>query len=96
MAGYFYSDGSQPDSKTLMAQALMGNNNGPFSGIGNALILKALQQKQAFNNYQNTPAPSANTTYQGMSGPVSTTINSGQLPYMGPRGLSGLFSFGGG
>lgn len=97
--GYFYTDPNQDPNQTpqqRMAMAMMGSKPGPFGGIGTAIEMKALQQRQDQNAYNQAPPISASVPFTGVNGQVQNTTVSSKLPYMGPQGLSGLFNLGGG
>lgn len=85
----------------MMANLLMGNQQGQqqqgaFAPIGNALMMKAMQNRQAQNAYDKAPPPMANLSLPGAGGqPVQSQL-SAKMPYMGPKGISGLFGLGGG
>jgi hypothetical protein len=97
-AGFFYGEDPQQDAQQRMAMALMGGNKqqqGPFGGVGDAIQMKALQQRQAQNAYQKAPPVQATLPFQGASGAQQQTALSTKMPYMGPQGIAGLFGFGG-
>ena len=98
MSGFFYGEDPQQDAQQRMAMALMGGNKqpGPFGGIGDALQMKAMSQRMAQNAYEKAPATQTALPFTGVNGTQQQTTLSDKLPYMGPKGLSGLFSFGGG
>lgn len=102
MSGFFYGDDTlADDARTrMMAQVLQGNQSqgqqSPFGGIGQALAMKAMQNRQAQKAYDNVAPITANLQLPGMNGQTVPSQLSIKMPYMGPQGLSGLFNFGGG
>ncbi len=83
----------------MMAQILQGRGLGqqdPFGGIGQAIAMKAMQNRQAQRAYEAAPPVTASIPFQGMNGQPQQTQLSQKLPYMGAKGISGLFNFGGG
>lgn len=96
--GFFYGDEDPAEAARtqMMAKLLQGGNQqGPFGGIGQAIQMKALQNRQGQQAYDKAPPAMANLSLPGVNGqPVQSQLST-KLPYMGPQGLSGLFNFGG-
>lgn len=100
--GFFTGDQDPADmARTqMMASILQGKQQqgqqNPFGGIGNAIAMKALQNRQAQDAYNRAPPTTAALSIPGMTANDQLNTLSTKMPYMGPQGLSGLFNFGGG